>query len=95
MSPRTGRCPHSTQGPALRRPQRGLPRTARDSRPPPPSPHPGADTQPCLSSPGFGAPRVPPQQARTIVNNALKLYSQDKTGVVDFALESGGESPGL
>lgn len=31
------------------------------------------------------------QQARVIVNNALKLYSQDKTGMVDFALESGGE----
>ncbi|XP_062999371.1 SUN domain-containing protein 1 isoform X2 [Elgaria multicarinata webbii] len=31
-------------------------------------------------------------QARLIVNNALKLYSQDKTGMVDFALESGGGS---
>ncbi|XP_045669390.1 SUN domain-containing protein 1 isoform X5 [Ursus americanus] len=31
-------------------------------------------------------------QARVIVNNALKLYSQDKTGMVDFALESGGGS---
>ena len=31
------------------------------------------------------------QQARVLVNNALKLYSQDKTGMVDFALESGGE----
>ncbi|XP_032115785.1 SUN domain-containing protein 1 isoform X10 [Sapajus apella] len=31
-------------------------------------------------------------QARAIVNNALKLYSQDKTGMVDFALESGGGS---
>ncbi|XP_074867177.1 SUN domain-containing protein 1 isoform X2 [Carettochelys insculpta] len=31
-------------------------------------------------------------QARIIVNNALKLYSQDKTGMVDFALESGGGS---
>ncbi|XP_063027896.1 SUN domain-containing protein 1 isoform X8 [Melospiza melodia melodia] len=28
-------------------------------------------------------------QAQIIVNNALKLYSQDKTGMVDFALESG------
>ncbi|KGL86592.1 SUN domain-containing protein 1 [Charadrius vociferus] len=27
-----------------------------------------------------------------IVNNALKLYSQDKIGMVDFALESGGGS---
>lgn len=31
------------------------------------------------------------QQAQVIVNNALRLYSQDKTGVVDFALESGGK----
>ncbi|XP_043415438.1 SUN domain-containing protein 1 isoform X12 [Prionailurus bengalensis] len=31
-------------------------------------------------------------QARVLVNNALKLYSQDKTGMVDFALESGGGS---
>ncbi|XP_040852359.1 SUN domain-containing protein 1-like [Ochotona curzoniae] len=31
-------------------------------------------------------------RAQAIVNNALKLYSQDKTGLVDFALESGGGS---
>ncbi|XP_042124435.1 SUN domain-containing protein 1 isoform X19 [Peromyscus maniculatus bairdii] len=31
-------------------------------------------------------------QVHIIVNNALKLYSQDKTGMVDFALESGGGS---
>ncbi|KAM6407610.1 SUN domain-containing protein 1 isoform 2-T4 [Rhynochetos jubatus] len=31
-------------------------------------------------------------QAQIIVSNALKLYSQDKTGMVDFALESGGGS---
>ncbi|KAM3826518.1 SUN domain-containing protein 1 isoform 7-T9 [Vipera latastei] len=31
-------------------------------------------------------------QAQVIINNALRLYSQDKTGVVDFALESGGGS---
>ncbi|XP_072453893.1 SUN domain-containing protein 1 isoform X6 [Notamacropus eugenii] len=31
-------------------------------------------------------------QAHVIVKNALKLYSQDKTGMVDFALESGGGS---
>uniref|UniRef100_A0A8C5RYU7 Sad1 and UNC84 domain containing 1 n=1 Tax=Laticauda laticaudata TaxID=8630 RepID=A0A8C5RYU7_LATLA len=31
-------------------------------------------------------------QAQVIVNNALRLYSQDKTGIVDFALESGGGS---
>ncbi|XP_036597244.1 SUN domain-containing protein 1 isoform X6 [Trichosurus vulpecula] len=32
------------------------------------------------------------KQALAIVNNALKLYSQDRTGMVDFALESGGGS---
>ncbi|XP_075292193.1 SUN domain-containing protein 1-like [Opisthocomus hoazin] len=31
-------------------------------------------------------------QVQTIVNNALKLFSQDKTGMVDFALESAGGS---
>ncbi|XP_074454782.1 SUN domain-containing protein 1 isoform X7 [Larus michahellis] len=31
-------------------------------------------------------------QVQIIVNNALKLYSQDKIGLVDFALESGGGS---
>ncbi|KFP81402.1 SUN domain-containing protein 1 [Apaloderma vittatum] len=31
-------------------------------------------------------------QAHIIVKNALKLYSQDKTGMVDFALESAGGS---
>ncbi|XP_068280254.1 SUN domain-containing protein 1-like isoform X2 [Nyctibius grandis] len=31
-------------------------------------------------------------QAQIIVNNALKLYSQDKIAMVDFALESGGGS---
>ncbi|XP_054991891.1 SUN domain-containing protein 1 isoform X3 [Sorex araneus] len=31
-------------------------------------------------------------QAQAIVSKALKLYSQDKTGMVDFALESGGGS---
>lgn len=42
-----------------------------------------------LSSAPVGAASA--QQARVIVSNALKLYSQDKTGMVDFALESGGE----
>ncbi|XP_065501352.1 SUN domain-containing protein 1 isoform X3 [Caloenas nicobarica] len=31
-------------------------------------------------------------QVQVIVNNALKLYSQDKTGMVDYALESAGGS---
>ncbi|XP_038675636.1 SUN domain-containing protein 1-like isoform X5 [Scyliorhinus canicula] len=32
------------------------------------------------------------EQVHVIVDNALKLYSEDKTGMVDFALESGGGS---
>ncbi|KAB1263467.1 SUN domain-containing protein 1 [Camelus dromedarius] len=39
-----------------------------------------------------GIPGITEAQARAIVDNALKLYSQDKTGMVDFALESGGGS---
>uniref|UniRef100_A0A2K6QWJ3 Sad1 and UNC84 domain containing 1 n=2 Tax=Rhinopithecus roxellana TaxID=61622 RepID=A0A2K6QWJ3_RHIRO len=39
-----------------------------------------------------GASGITEAQARAIVDNALKLYSQDKTGMVDFALESGGGS---
>uniref|UniRef100_A0A8D3AYW4 SUN domain-containing protein n=1 Tax=Scophthalmus maximus TaxID=52904 RepID=A0A8D3AYW4_SCOMX len=31
-------------------------------------------------------------QVKLIVQNALKLYSQDRTGLVDYALESGGGS---
>ncbi|ELR45674.1 SUN domain-containing protein 1, partial [Bos mutus] len=41
---------------------------------------------------GAGISGITEVQARVIVNNALKLYSQDKTGMVDFALESGGGS---
>lgn len=32
------------------------------------------------------------EQVNLIVQNALKLYSQDRTGLVDYALESGGGS---
>ncbi|XP_047428028.1 SUN domain-containing protein 1 isoform X2 [Mugil cephalus] len=32
------------------------------------------------------------EQVKLIVQNALKLYSQDRTGLVDYALESGGGS---
>ncbi|XP_077413240.1 SUN domain-containing protein 1 isoform X2 [Vanacampus margaritifer] len=32
------------------------------------------------------------EQVQVIVRNALKLYSQDRTGLVDYALESGGGS---
>ncbi|KFV01627.1 SUN domain-containing protein 1 [Pterocles gutturalis] len=39
-----------------------------------------------------GVSGITEAQAQIIVNNALKLYSQDKTGMVDFALESGGGS---
>ncbi|XP_069503333.1 SUN domain-containing protein 1 isoform X10 [Ambystoma mexicanum] len=39
-----------------------------------------------------GISGITAEQARIIVNNALKLYSQDKTGMVDYALESGGGS---
>lgn len=33
-----------------------------------------------------------PQQVKIIVQNALRLYSQDRTGLVDYALESGGKN---
>ncbi|XP_060116966.1 SUN domain-containing protein 1 isoform X5 [Heteronotia binoei] len=39
-----------------------------------------------------GVSGITEEQAHTIVNNALKLYSEDKTGLADFALESGGGS---
>ncbi|XP_039631463.1 SUN domain-containing protein 1-like isoform X1 [Polypterus senegalus] len=39
-----------------------------------------------------GVAGVSEEQVRVIVNNALKLYSEDKTGLVDYALESGGGS---
>nr|XP_036864760.1 SUN domain-containing protein 1 isoform X3 [Manis javanica] len=39
-----------------------------------------------------GVSGITEAQAHVIVSNALKLYSQDKTGMVDFALESGGGS---
>lgn len=31
------------------------------------------------------------QQVQLIVQRALKLYSEDRTGQVDYALESGGK----
>lgn len=33
-----------------------------------------------------------PQHVKIIVQNALRLYSQDRTGLVDYALESGGKN---
>ncbi|XP_047214422.1 SUN domain-containing protein 1-like isoform X2 [Girardinichthys multiradiatus] len=35
---------------------------------------------------------LPEEHVKLIVQNALKLYSQDRTGQVDYALESGGGS---
>uniref|UniRef100_H3DKT7 Sad1 and UNC84 domain containing 1b n=1 Tax=Tetraodon nigroviridis TaxID=99883 RepID=H3DKT7_TETNG len=35
---------------------------------------------------------LPEEQVKIIVQNALRLYSQDRTGLVDYALESGGGS---
>lgn len=32
----------------------------------------------------------PHQNVKLIVQNALKLYSEDRIGLVDYALESGG-----
>ncbi|XP_053326946.1 SUN domain-containing protein 1 isoform X2 [Spea bombifrons] len=39
-----------------------------------------------------GISGITEEEAHVIVKNALKLYSQDRTGMVDFALESGGGS---
>ncbi|CAH2307211.1 SUN domain-containing 1 isoform X4 [Pelobates cultripes] len=39
-----------------------------------------------------GISGITEEDARVIVKNALKLYSQDRTGMVDYALESGGGS---
>ncbi|XP_067859575.1 SUN domain-containing protein 1-like isoform X2 [Heptranchias perlo] len=39
-----------------------------------------------------GISGISEEQVHIIVSNALKLYSEDKTGMVDFALESGGGS---
>ncbi|XP_063286458.1 SUN domain-containing protein 1 isoform X2 [Pelobates fuscus] len=39
-----------------------------------------------------GISGITEDEARVIVKNALKLYSQDRTGMVDYALESGGGS---
>ncbi|XP_048477377.1 SUN domain-containing protein 1 isoform X2 [Rhincodon typus] len=39
-----------------------------------------------------GLSGISEEQVHIIVNNALKLYNEDKTGMVDFALESGGGS---
>uniref|UniRef100_A0A667J5I8 Sad1 and UNC84 domain containing 1 n=1 Tax=Lynx canadensis TaxID=61383 RepID=A0A667J5I8_LYNCA len=51
----------------------------------------GPETAPSAANEA-GASGITEAQARVLVNDALKLYSQDKTGMVDFALESGGGS---
>ena len=44
-----------------------------------------------ISSPNHYFPFFLLQHVQLIVKNALKLYSQDRTGLVDYALESGGK----
>nr|XP_023666409.1 SUN domain-containing protein 1-like isoform X5 [Paramormyrops kingsleyae] len=39
-----------------------------------------------------GAAGMSEEQVKLVVQNALNLYSQDRTGLVDYALESGGGS---
>ncbi|KAM9305018.1 SUN domain-containing protein 1 [Gastrophryne carolinensis] len=39
-----------------------------------------------------GVSGITEEEAHVMINNALRLYSQDRTGIVDFALESGGGS---
>ncbi|XP_042196938.1 SUN domain-containing protein 1 isoform X2 [Callorhinchus milii] len=52
---------------------------------------PDAETATCaVNNAGIGG--ISEQQVHMIVKNALKLYSEDQTGMVDFALESGGGS---
>ncbi|MFT7802440.1 SUN domain-containing protein 1-like [Arapaima gigas] len=54
----------------------------------PPSPQAVADTV----GHNAGAAGMSEEQVQLIVKNALKLYSQDRTGLADYALESGGGS---
>ncbi|XP_046888553.1 SUN domain-containing protein 1 isoform X8 [Hypomesus transpacificus] len=50
-------------------------------------------TQTVLQTVGAaGATQVTEEEVQLIVRNALKLYSEDRTGLVDYALESGGGS---
>ncbi|XP_030068061.1 SUN domain-containing protein 1 isoform X2 [Microcaecilia unicolor] len=51
---------------------------------------PSSDTMASTVTAGISG--ITEEEARIIVNNALKLYSQDRIGMVDFALESGGGS---
>ncbi|XP_048869201.1 SUN domain-containing protein 1 isoform X6 [Brienomyrus brachyistius] len=53
---------------------------------------PCGQTASCPVSGGLGTAGVSEREVRLIVQNALRLYSQDQTGLVDYALESGGGS---
>ncbi|XP_077590572.1 SUN domain-containing protein 1-like [Stigmatopora nigra] len=44
------------------------------------------------SLPSLSVEGLSEEKVKAIVQNALKLYSQDKTGLADYALESGGGS---
>ncbi|XP_041714085.1 SUN domain-containing protein 1 isoform X6 [Coregonus clupeaformis] len=49
-------------------------------------------TQTVMHTVGAAGAGMSEEHVQLIVKNALKLYSQDRTGLVDYALESGGGS---
>nr|XP_046212608.1 SUN domain-containing protein 1-like isoform X3 [Oncorhynchus gorbuscha] len=49
-------------------------------------------TQTVMHTAGAAGAGMSEEHVQLIVKNALKLYSQDRTGLVDYALESGGGS---
>ncbi|XP_031661184.1 SUN domain-containing protein 1 isoform X11 [Oncorhynchus kisutch] len=49
-------------------------------------------TQTVMHTVGAAGAGMSEEHVQMIVKNALKLYSQDRTGLVDYALESGGGS---
>uniref|UniRef100_A0A3B3RIF6 SUN domain-containing protein n=1 Tax=Paramormyrops kingsleyae TaxID=1676925 RepID=A0A3B3RIF6_9TELE len=53
---------------------------------------PCVQTASCAVAGGQGTAGVSKEEVQQIVQNALRLYSQDQTGLVDYALESGGGS---
>ncbi|XP_035260730.1 SUN domain-containing protein 1-like isoform X13 [Anguilla anguilla] len=53
---------------------------------------PDADAVAHTVASAVGAAGMSEEQVQLIVRNALELYSQDRTGLVDYALESGGGS---
>ena len=44
----------------------------------------------CPGPSPLSCPLLPPQQVHLIVGQALKRYSEDRVGMVDYALESAG-----